>query len=135
MIKRMKSDVKYVVFGVLIFALAMGFTFANYKPANAAGVGSDPLVTFYFGLVINQQTVGTFVQANNIGSETEVTEYKAAESSGRQTVQKVPGRLKFFDFTLKRGITSDMYMYKWRQMVEKGNIAGARKDYRLKCLH
>jgi phage tail-like protein len=127
MIKRMKSDVKYVVFGVLIFALAMGFTLANYESANAAGLEA-PLVGFSYALDVQGMVTGFFSEANNFGSENEVVEQKVVDSKGKETVRKLPGRLKWLDVTLKRGITSNMDLAKWRQMVERGNIAGARKD-------
>jgi len=123
----MKNDVKYVVLGVLIFALAMGFTLENYKPAKAAG-REDPLVGFHYGLSINGQIVGYFTEVNNLGSENEIGEQKVINDKGQQQVMKMPGRLKFHDVTLKRGITTDMYMFKWRQIVEKGDMRGARRQ-------
>lgn len=129
MIKRMRSDVKYVFFGVLIFALAMGFTFSNYKPANAAGQ-ENPLVGFHYALDIQGMVKGYFTAAYNIGSENEVAEQKVMGERGKQVATKaqVLGRLKFSDVTLKRGITSNIDLPKWRQMVERGEIANARRD-------
>ncbi|KAB2860401.1 MAG: phage tail protein, partial [Anaerolineae bacterium] len=40
----------------------------------------------------------------------------------------VPGRLKWGDVTLKRGITANMDFWDWRKMVEDGNVTSARKD-------
>jgi phage tail-like protein len=123
----MKSDVKYVVFGVLIFALAMGFAFANYKPANAAG-REAPLVGFSYALDVQGTVVGFFAEANNFGSEHEVIEHKVTDSKGKETIRKIPGRLKWSDVTLKRGITSNMDLAKWRQMVVDGKVDSARRD-------
>jgi phage tail-like protein len=127
MIKKMKRDVKYVSFGVLIFALAMGFTFANYESANAAG-REDPLVGFSYALDIQGVVKGYFTEAYNIGSEHEVIEHKVVDSKGKETVMKIPGRLRWFDFTLKRGITSNNDLQIWRQQVVDGKVDISRKD-------
>jgi len=122
----MKGDVKYVVFGILIFALAMGFTFVNYKDAKAAG-REDPLLGYNFSLVLDGATKGYFIEAQNIGSENEIVEQKVSSDKG-QKILKLSGRLKIHDITLTRGITSNMDMAKWREIVVAGDIKGARKN-------
>ena len=47
---------------------------------------------------------------------------------GIQVVLKVPGRLKWGDITLKRGLTSNMDLWKWRKMVEDGDVTKSRKN-------
>ena len=63
-----------------------------------------------------------------MGSENEVVEYKASGPKGEYVMKKVPGRLKWNNITLKRGITDAMDMWKWRKLVEQGKIAEARKN-------
>lgn len=126
MIKRMKWDVKYVVFGVLIFALAMGFTFVNDKDAKAAG-REDPLSGYNFSLVLDGATRGYFTEVHNIGSENEIVEQKVATDKGQKPM-KLSGRLKIHDITLTRGITSNTDLAKWREMVVAGDVKGARKN-------
>jgi phage tail-like protein len=41
---------------------------------------------------------------------------------------KIPGRMKWEDITLKRGITGNMDVWKWRKQVEQGDVEGARKS-------
>jgi len=53
---------------------------------------------------------------------------KSVTSKGVQVVMKVPGRLKWGDITLKRGLTSSMDLWKWRKMIEDGDVKGARKN-------
>jgi phage tail-like protein len=50
------------------------------------------------------------------------------DQSGRDVVQKIPGRLEWGDITLSRGITSNMDFWKWRKQVEDGKVAEARKN-------
>jgi phage tail-like protein len=126
MIKRMKCNVKYVVLGVLIFVLAMGFTFVNYKDAKAAG-REEPLSGYTFSLVLDGAVKGYFTEAHNIGSENEIVEQKVTNDKGQKSV-KLSGRLKILDITLTRGITNNMDLAKWRQMVVAGDSKGAHKN-------
>jgi phage tail-like protein len=87
----------------------------------------DPLVGFHFGLEIQDQITGYFTECSGIGSENEVIEQKV-QKKGVEVVIKLPGRLKWENITLKRGITSSMDLWKWRKMVEDGDVKGARKS-------
>lgn len=89
---------------------------------------TDPLIGFHFGLDIQGIVTGFFTEVGGLGSETEVVEHKVVSQSVQETVQKIPGRLKWGDITLKRGITAVMDMWDWRKMVEDGDIVGARKN-------
>lgn len=88
--------------------------------------GSDPLIGFSFSLDISGKIQGYFTEVSGLGSETEIVEHKVTDPSGRDLIQKIPGRSKFSDITLKRGITSAMDMWAWRKQVEDGDIGGAR---------
>lgn len=89
---------------------------------------TDPLVGFHFALDIQGIVSGYFTEISGLGSETEVVEHKAVNDKGIEVVQKIPGRWKWTDITLKRGVTSQMDIWTWRKMVEDGNISGARKN-------
>ncbi|HLI05065.1 MAG TPA: phage tail protein [Ktedonobacteraceae bacterium] len=89
---------------------------------------SDPLVSSWFGVEFQGQVVGAFRECTGLGSENEVVEYKASGQKGEFVIKKVPGRLKWNNITLKRGITDAMDMWKWRKLVEQGNIDSARKN-------
>ncbi len=88
----------------------------------------DPLVSSWFGVEFQGQVVGAFRECTGLGSENEVVEYKASGQKGEYVVKKVPGRLKWNNITLKRGITDAMDMWKWRKLVEQGKISDARKN-------
>jgi phage tail-like protein len=88
----------------------------------------DPLVSAWFGVEFQGQVVGAFRECTGLGSENEVVEYKASGPKGEQVIKKVPGRLKWNNITLKRGITDAMDMWKWRKLVEEGSMAEARKS-------
>ena len=88
----------------------------------------DPLVSAWFSIDFGGEIVGAFRECTGIGSENEVVEYKAAAEGGKFVMKKIPGRMKWNNITLKRGITDAMDMWKWRKLVEEGNMSEARKS-------
>jgi len=88
----------------------------------------DPLVSFNFEVKIEGKLSGFFTECSGLGSETEVTEHKIVGQGDREAVRKVPGRLKWGDITLKRGITANMDMWTWRQAVVEGKVGAARSN-------
>jgi phage tail-like protein len=88
----------------------------------------DPLVGFHFAIEIQGAVTGYFTECAGIGSEHEIIEHKVVTEAGQEVVMKIPGRLKWEDITLKRGITSNMDIWGWRKDVEDGNVESARRD-------
>jgi phage tail-like protein len=88
----------------------------------------DPLLGFQFLLTIDgaQKIEGYFMEVTGIGSEHEVVEQKVVDKAGHELVLKQPGRLKWTDVTLKRGITGDTQIWAWRERVVKGEIESVR---------
>ena len=97
-------------------------------PATKDAVTGDPLIGAHFQVSVGAVT-GYFTEVAGLGSETEVIEHKImAKDVKEPLIRKVPGRLKWGDITLKRGITSSMDFYDWRKQVEQGDVDGARLD-------
>ncbi len=89
----------------------------------------DPLVAFKFGLEIEGKLGGFFTQVGGIGSETEVISEKITNpTTGESIIRQIPGRLTWTPVTLKRGVTSTMDIWDWRQQVVQGNIEKARTN-------
>lgn len=88
----------------------------------------DPLVGFHFAVEIQGVITGYFTECSGLGSENEIIEHKVVNEKGVEVVMKIPGRLKWENIVLKRGITSNMDIWAWRKMVEDGNVASARHD-------
>jgi phage tail-like protein len=96
--------------------------------ASTADTGhEDPLVSFHFKLEVSGKVDGYFTEVSGLGSETEVTEHKVV-TEGHEVVMKIPGRLKWENIVLKRGITSNMDIWTWRKEVEDGNVDAARAN-------
>jgi phage tail-like protein len=88
---------------------------------------SDPLLGYQFALDIGGKVAGYFSDVGGIGSESEVVEHKVVKD-GKDFVQKIPGRLKWNDVTMRRGITDTLDMWEWRAMVESGELNKARTN-------
>ena len=88
----------------------------------------DPLVGFHFAVDIQGKVKGFFTECSGLGSEHEVIEHKVVTEAGQEVVMKIPGRLKWENITLKRGITSSMDIWDWRKEVEGGKVDDARRD-------
>jgi len=89
---------------------------------------SDPLIGFNFGVEIQGKIQGYFTECSGLGSESEVIEHKVVDKQGRETVMKIPGRMKWENVTLKRGITAAMDIWDWRKLVEDGKVTEARSN-------
>ena len=96
---------------------------ANEEPGR-----QDPLAGFNFMIDIGGEITGYFTEVSGLGSENEVMEQKVVNEKGVEVVLKIPGRLKWGDVTLKRGITSNMDMWNWRQLVVDGKVKDARMN-------
>jgi len=91
-------------------------------------MADDPLLGFNFALEMQGAVTGYFTECSGIGSENEVIDHKVVDDSGREITRKIPGRLKWGDVTLKRGITDNMQIWDWREDVVQGNLDSARKN-------
>jgi phage tail-like protein len=101
--------------------------------ANPGGRATDPLVGFQFRIEIDgggaefkTEDAAYFIEVSGLGSEHEVVEYTGVDEQGNPVVQKVPGRLKWEDVVLKRGITSSLAIWDWRKKAEDGKMNDAR---------
>ncbi len=88
----------------------------------------DPLVGFHFSIDVQGKVSGYFTECSGLGSENDMVEHKVVTEKGHEVVIKVPGRLKWENIVLKRGITSSMDIWKWRKQVEEGDVEAARRD-------
>ncbi len=88
----------------------------------------SPIVSAWFGVEFQGKINGAFRECTGLGSENEIVEYKASGPRGEYIVKKVPGRMKWNNITLKRGITDAMDMWEWRKLVEEGKIEEAQRN-------
>ncbi len=85
----------------------------------ASGGREDPLTAFRFVVECNNIAVGFFTECTGLKAEVEVFEYQ--EGGLNEYVHKLPGRRKWTNITLQRGITSSLDMWDWYLDVAAGN--------------
>ena len=88
----------------------------------------DPILGHHFMLDVGGKISGYFTECSGLGSENEIIEQKVVNEKGVEVVLKIPGRLKWGDVTLKRGITSSLDLWDWRKQIEDGKVADARTN-------
>jgi phage tail-like protein len=99
-----------------------------YLSKREDAITEDPLLGFNFMLELEGAVAGYFTECSGIGSEHDIVEQKVVDKQGHEIIRKIPGRLKFTDITLKRGITSDLKIWEWRDQLVKGTVKDARKN-------
>ena len=87
-----------------------------------------PLVGYHFFVEVQGKLLGAFREATGLTSESEKIEYKASGPKGEEFTVTQPGRTKYPDIVLKRGMTSNTDMWKWRKEIEDGKFKETKKN-------
>ncbi len=87
----------------------------------------DPVLAFQFSLEINNMT-GYFMEVSGINSESAVATHKVVTVNAKEVTLQVPGRSDGGEVTLKRGLTTNLEFWTWREQVANGHIGEARVD-------
>jgi phage tail-like protein len=87
---------------------------------------TDPYRGFRFKVQIDGITKAGFREVSGLDMGTDAVDYRDGDEETR--LRKLAGLQKFSNITLKRGITQDQDLYKWRSMVMDGKIKDARKN-------
>jgi phage tail-like protein len=80
----------------------------------------DPYSALNFRVEIDGITAAAFSECSGLVSEIDVIEYRSGGEGC--AVHKLPGRCKFSDIVLKRGITTDRELWNWYKTVLDGNV-------------
>jgi phage tail-like protein len=72
---------------------------------------TDPPFTGAFKFEVEGVTIGAFTEVSGLSVQMEVEEI--AEGGYNEATHKVPGRLKWPNLVLKRGITDNNSLFKW----------------------
>jgi phage tail-like protein len=85
----------------------------------------DPLRGFRFRVQIDGITKAGFREVSGLDASNDAVDYRDGDDPTH--LRKLAGLQKFSNVTLKRGITTDQDLWKWRKMVMDGKIKEARK--------
>ena len=92
----------------------------------AAAAREEPIFSgFGVKLEVERGPTGLFFEVSGLGSESEVVEQKTTGPSGQAVIWNVPGRLKWKEIVLRRGMASDRSLWLWRAQIEAGHVQGA----------
>jgi phage tail-like protein len=80
----------------------------------------DPFPAFKFCVEIDSITQAVFSECSGLEAEVEVFEYE--EGGLNDYVHKLPGRVKYSNLTLKRGMASSDELWDWYKKTLQGTI-------------
>src|SRR5215471_20296408 len=85
----------------------------------------DPYRGFKFKVQIDGITKAGFREVSGLDAGTDAVDYRDGDGT---TMRKLAGLQKFSNITLKRGITTDQDLWKWRSTIMDGKIKDNRKN-------
>jgi len=85
----------------------------------ANGIINEPYANFNFLVELDGITRASFHECTGFNSSVDVIEYS---EGGSLSSMKLPGRVKYANIMLKRGMTDDMELYNWHLSVVQGQI-------------
>jgi len=97
----------------------------------ATGVGQnqdyDALTAARFEISIDTHSIAQFSELSGISSAIDVVDF--IQSDGKENIlKKLPGKRTPPTVTLKRGMTKNIEMAAWHELVVLGDVAAARKS-------
>ena len=82
----------------------------------------DPPFTGRFKFTVDGLTIGAFTEVSGLSVQIDVEE--VAEGGQNQFVHKLPGRMKWPNLVLKRGITNSDNLFDWFRLSSGEGFAG-----------
>lgn len=86
----------------------------------------DGLLSAKFAIAVEGIVEAVFTEASGLEAEIEVFEYQ--EGGQNQFIHKLPGRMKYPNLTLKRGITQSMDFWMWFTSGFGGKESNKRRN-------
>jgi len=80
----------------------------------------DPFKSFSFRVEIDNVASASFKSVSGLAAEAEVIEYR--EGGDLSSSRKLPGRVRYPNVTLKRGLTTSPDLWDWWQTVRDGAV-------------
>ena len=86
----------------------------------AAPTRNDPFKDYSFLVEIDGIAHAAFSEVFGLSAEAEVIEYR--NGSDLTSTRKLPGRIRYGNVTLRRGLTTTRELYDWWMTVVNGNL-------------
>ncbi len=97
----------------------------------AAPPDGDALTAARFELSIDGHSIASFSELAGISSGFNIDELELITRGGGETLIKLPGKRTPPTVTLKRGMTRNIEMAAWHELVLLGDVAAAKKNVSL----
>jgi phage tail-like protein len=84
------------------------------------GAPLDPVTSFRFHVEIGDISEAAFSECSGLQAEIQVEEY--LQGGANDTVYRLPGRARFTNVTLRRGITTSDQLWSWWKEALRGRV-------------
>ena len=91
----------------------------------------DPFTAARFELTIDGHSLAVFSELAGISSGYNIEELELITRSGGETLIKPPGKRTPPTVTLRRGLTTNLELSAWHELVLLGDVAAAKKNVTL----
>ena len=82
---------------------------------------NDPFKNFSFLVEIDGVTTAGFASVSGLAAEAEVIEYREGADTLTSS-RKLPGRVRYANVTLRRGLTTNHDLWEWWKTVRDGTL-------------
>ncbi len=82
---------------------------------------NDPFKDYSFLVEIDGVADTAFSEVSGLSAEAEVIEYREGADKPTSS-RKLPGRVRYGDLTLRRGVTTSRVLFDWWSTVVNGNL-------------
>ena len=114
--------------GAILVAAAIGAWTSSSQGA-AAPPGGEPLTAARFELTVDGHSLAVFSELVGISSSVDI-EHVRVDTNPKRKLKKLPGKRTPPTVTLKRGMTRNIELAAWHELVILGDVA-ARKNVTL----
>ena len=115
--------------GAILIAAAIG-TWTSSSQGAAAPPDADDLTAARFELTIDGHSIAIFSELVGISSEVETKGLLVSKRKG-SVLKKLPGKRTPPTVTLRRGMTRNIELAAWHELVILGDVGAARKNVSL----
>ena len=114
-----------VVAGAILAAAAIGAWTSSSQGA-VAPPGGEPLTAARFELTIDGHSLAVFSELVGISSAVDIEDVRLDTKRKHKALKKLPGKRRPPTVTLKRGMTRNIEIAAWHELVMLGDVAALK---------
>jgi phage tail-like protein len=118
--------------GAILIAAAIGtWTSSSQGAAAPPGGPDDALTAARFELTIDGHSLAVFSELAGISSSVDIDDVRLEKKRKQKVLKKLPGKRTPPTVTLRRGMTRNIELAAWHELVILGDVGAARKNVSL----